>query len=279
MSHQPVTRTIAASLLALAIPAVAAEGDTPAPAPTSEPSLEQRLQALDQEVRILKRKNEIAAEESAAKAKDAVKPTAGEGGFSLANADKSYTLKLGLLVQADGRFYLADEDRQGTDTFALAKVRPQFSGTLAGWVDYRFLPEFAGTVGLQDAFVDFKLHPTFQVLVGKAKVPLGLERAQSDTSLLFPERGITDRLVPNRDVGVQLHGDVGLLGYRVGYYNGAADGTSRDTDSADDKSAAGRLWSTPFETADSDWINGLLIAVGGSYGYEETASDLPGGTQ
>lgn len=284
MPHHPVIRTLAASLVALAAsPAVAAEGDAPIPAPApaqaDAPTLEQRLQQLDQEVRILKRRNELAAEESAAKAKEAVKPTAGDGGFGLASADKAYTLRLGLLVQADGRFHLADEDRQGTDTFTLAKVRPQFSGTLAGWLDYRFLPDFAGNaVTLQDAFVDARLHPSVQVLIGKAKVPLGLERTQSDTALLFPERGITDRLVPNRDVGIQLHGDVGVLSYGVGLYNGAADGASRDGDINDDKSVAGRLWSTPFKAADSDWINGLLIGIGGSYGSEESAAALPGGS-
>jgi phosphate-selective porin OprO/OprP len=281
MTHR--IHTLVASLVVLTAPAFTAEGGAPAPVPVprSAPeigqTLEQRLQALDQEVRILKRKQEIAQEEAAAKAKDAVKPTAGDTGFGIANADKSFTLKLGLLVQADGRFWLADEDRQGTDTFTLAKVRPQFSGTLGGWLDYRFLPEFAGTVGVQDAFVDAKLHPTFQVLIGKAKVPFGLERAQSDTATIFPERGITDRLAPNRDVGVQLHGDAGPFGYGIGYYNGAADGSSRDTDINDDKATTGRVWVTPFKESDSDWLNGLVLAGGGSIGYEETAGALPGG--
>src|SRR5687768_12671908 len=80
-----------------------------APAADEVPTIEQRLQALDQEVKILKRKAEIEAENAAAKAvtaKDAPKFTANaKDGFSLSSADGSYKLRIGGSAQIEGVFY------------------------------------------------------------------------------------------------------------------------------------------------------------------------------
>lgn len=284
-SRLHLTTTLA--LLATAVPWAAAE-DTPPPAPAPQ-SLEDRLSELDQEVRILKRKAELADEAAAAKSKTSTSASAGEGGFTLASADKAFTLKIGALVQTDGRFRVGDKTEDWAtaannwgpyqNTLTLAKVRPQLSGVLYQWIDYRVLTEFAGTVGVQDAYIDANFHPAARVLVGKAKVPFGLERGQSDTVTLFPERGLTDRLAPNRDTGVNIHGDLfPQLTYWVGVYNGSLDGSTRDTDVEDEKTVALRLWSTPLKTSDSDWLNGLSIGFGATAGYEKLATGINAGT-
>jgi hypothetical protein len=82
------------------------------------------------------------------------------------------------------------------------------------------------------------------------KEPVGLERLQSGANLLFIERGLPTQLVPNRDVGVQLHGKVwgNTLAYQVGYFNGVEDGGSGDIEVTDDgKDPAARLFVHPFD--------------------------------
>src|SRR5215203_5529907 len=67
-------------------------------------SLSQRVEELDQQVRILTRLRELAADSAIAAAKDKVTPTASaKDGFSLKSADGKYTLRLRGYVQSDGR--------------------------------------------------------------------------------------------------------------------------------------------------------------------------------
>jgi hypothetical protein len=75
---------------------------------------------------------------------------------------------------------------------------------------------------VQDAWVDVKLHAAARVKVGKLKSPFGLERLQSATALGFVERGFPTALAPNRDVGVQVWGDVagGVVSWAAGVFDG-----------------------------------------------------------
>ncbi len=246
----------------------AAEGDLP--------TLEQRLAELDQEVRILKRTSEIAAEETAAKAKTASSTSVNDKGFSWASGDKVFSLKIGAYVQTDGRFYLDDDNTTPllVDKFLVRRARVVFSGGLGPWIDYRVMPDFAASTILQDAYVNAKIAPAFQIQVGLQKAPVGLERLRSGSALTFLERGYPTNLAPNRDVGLQLHGDVGTFGrYEVGVFNGTPDGAaSVATDVNDDKDGAARLWLTPFAATGFDLLRGLGFGVGGTLGFATGAT-------
>jgi phosphate-selective porin OprO/OprP len=63
-------------------------------------------------------------------------------------------LKIRGLLQADGRFFAKSETLQANDTFLIRRFRPAIEGTLFSIVDYRLIPEFAGTVQILDAYVD-----------------------------------------------------------------------------------------------------------------------------
>src|ERR1043165_5709990 len=160
-----------------------------APAADEVPTVEQRLQALDQEIKILKRRNEIAAEEAAAKAttaKDAPKFTANaKDGFSLSSADGAYKLRVGGSAQIEGVFYLSDEDVPQTNTFFVRRVRPSFEGTVAKYFDYQLVLDFspaspsAAVNTVLDANVTANIDPALKIKVGRFKVPFGLEFLQS----------------------------------------------------------------------------------------------------
>ena len=234
-------------------------------------SLLQKLDALDQEVKILKRQRELEQEALAARPKDAPQVVAGADGFSLKTADGSYVLRLRGLNQADSRFFIDEEKDPFINGFFIRRLRFVMEGTIAKNFDFRFMPDFAGgVVQLLDAYVDARLAPEFKARFGKFKPPVGLERLQSPQNLLFIERGLPTSLVPNRDIGVQLHGDLfaGALQYQVGVFNGVPDGRNSDLDIHDNKDYAARLFATPFAKSDISALEGLGIGIAGSTGNE-----------
>ncbi|HEU5070220.1 MAG TPA: porin [Verrucomicrobiae bacterium] len=233
--------------------------------------LKQQIQQLDQKVRVLERKQEL-DQEAAAKAKPAPVLSVGEKGFALESADGAFKLRLRSLVQADARFYPDDGGVSGNDTFLIRRARLEFTGTLYDKFDFRVMPDFAGsTPTLLDAWLNWQIKPEFQVLAGKVKVPVGLERYQSRENNLFNEMGYPTSLVPNRDIGLALHGEVldRKLDYYVGVFDGTTDGGSTVTDTDDEKTVAARLFVTPFATSDNDALKGLGLGIAGTYGDSE----------
>lgn len=244
-------------------------------------TITQRLHDLDQKLRILERKWELAQEEAAAKAKEAPALVAGKDGFSLKSADSKFQLKLRGYVHSDGRFFLADDEKRFVNTFLMRRIRPIFEGTLDKNFDFYLMLDFGGgTTVIQDAHVDFHYSPKARVRVGKLKEPFGIERLQSGANLLFVERALPNNLVPNRDVGAQLHGELakGAVTYAVGVFNGVADGASADNDNGDEKDFVGRLFLLPFKNTSATVLQAFGLGVAGSSGTQQgsvTAPNLP----
>ena len=237
----------------------------------SDTLLQRRLEELDQKIRIIERQREIEKEEADKKVKSTPIVGAGKDGFFLKSADGDYLLKIRALSQADGRFFIAEQGDANVTTFGIRRMRLLFEGTLSRIFDFRLMPDFAGSViVLQDAYLDIRFVPELKLRSGKFKEPVGLERLQSPQNLLFIERALPTNLVPNRDVGVQLHGDLfeGGLSYAVGIFNGVPDGGSADIDNHDDKDAAARLFMTPFVKSESRVLEGFGLGVAGSYGKQ-----------
>ena len=136
------------------------------------------------------------------------------------------------------------------------------------------MPDFAGSrLVVQDAYVDVRYWSFLKVRFGKFKVPFGLERLQGETSTTFAERGLPTQLVPNRDLGVQVFGEIaeGTLAYQVGVFNGVADGGSSDGDATDDKEGAARVFVRPFATGPKIVKN---LGVGGAVTYGDKTANL-----
>ena len=120
-----------------------------------------------------------------------------------------------------------------------------------------------------DAYANYRYAPEWQVQVGKFKGPVGLEALQSDPSLWFNERSLVTDLVPNRDLGIELHGDIlgGRISYALGVFNGGTDysGTTVNSSFQDDKAFEGRVFFQPWKTTDNKALRGLGFGVGGTY--------------
>lgn len=201
-------------------------------------------------------------------------------GFFLQSDDGKHKLRLGAIVQFDGRTFFADDDDPRTDQWTFRSLRPELAGTLFGRFDFRLMPDFAGSrVVVQDAYVDLRATDAIRLRFGKFKVPFGLERLQSETATLFAERGLPTQLAPNRDLGVQIFGDLagGAFSYQAGLFNGVADGGSGDGDVSDDKELAARVFVKPLAKV-SPLLAELGLGAAVTYGDKQgtlAVTDLP----
>jgi phosphate-selective porin OprO and OprP len=203
---------------------------------------------------------------------------AGQDGFAVQSANGDFRLQMGLLVHADGRFGLDDSSQAVVDTFAFRRLRPYLRGRFSRRFEFYFNPDFAGgTLVIQDAYVDVVFAPAVRVRAGKGKTPFGLERLHSASNLLFFNRALPTALAPNRDLGIQVLGDIsgGTISYLVGAMNGVTDGGSSDIDTNDSKDVSGRLVARPFNKLATSPLKGLGLAISGSTGSATGAAALP----
>ena len=209
----------------------------------------------------------------------AVPVTAGwQDGFFIQSNNGDFRLQIGLLVHADGRFGVDDSNQAVPDVFAFRRLRPYLRGRFSRRFEFYFNPDFAGgTLVVQDAYVDTVFAPAFRIRAGKGKTPFGLERLHSASNLLFFNRAMPTALAPNRDLGVQVLGDIsgGVVSYLAGVMNGVPDGGSADVDTNDSKDVSGRLIVRPFNRIGSSPLRGLGLAMSGSKGRQTGAGALP----
>ncbi len=192
-----------------------------------------------------------------------------KNGFTLLSETGDFVLKLTGYAQADGRFATGDDARAVTNAFLMRRVRPIVQGTVAKYFDFYINSDFgSGTTVLQDAYADVRFTPKLRFRAGKNKTPFGIERLQSGQNLLFVERALPNNLVPNRDVGLQVHGELGqgVFTYQAAVLNGVPDGGSVDIGTNDGKDLAGRVFLQPWRTKGTSPLRGLGLGVAATKG-------------
>lgn len=241
-----------------------------------------QVQELDQKVRILERQRELDQQAAADAAKTQPKITLDQNGFSFSSANSNFIASLHGIIQLDSRTFLADGGgTAGKDTFLLRRARPIFTGTVFHNFDFNFTPDFGGSgVVIYDAYLNYHYNPSFQIEGGRFKSPVGLEALQTDTWLAFNERSLVTDLVPNRDMGFELHGDLlsGRVSYAAGIFNGTPDYITPPASTQavdDDKAFEGRLFLQPFKTTSEAYLQGLGFGVGGSYEDDDATAASP----
>lgn len=223
-------------------------------------SLEQRLEQLEAEVEALR------------KAPSGIR--ADGSGLTVSSPDGAYAFRFRATVQTDGRFFFGD-DEPSNSTFLLRRLRPTFQGQLGKLVGFRLTTDLdESSASIIDAYIDVHLASSLTLRSGFVKGPVGLERLQSAANLAFNERAFPTEVAPNREIGVQLQGDVldKRLSWVLGVYNGAADGRSGSSNPDDQFELAGRLFAHPF-AGRGGALDGLGIGVGGSYGEKQGAGN------
>jgi phosphate-selective porin OprO/OprP len=226
---------------------------------------------LDQKLRILERKEEIEAEETAARAKETAQLSVGPAGFVLRSADTNFVLRIRGLAQMDTRTFFDDNPlSDGNSGFLLRRARIGLDGVFYRDFDYQFVTDFGGPNGIQvlDANVAYRFRPELRFRVGKFKSPVGYEQLVNVPNLLFNERSLVTDLVPIRNSGAQFEGDTPdqRLSYAAGVYTPAGDGRNGGLfDHGDDLEFGGRILAQPFKGGSRAWLEGLGFGVGGTF--------------
>ncbi|RIZ68727.1 MAG: hypothetical protein D0528_06665 [Methylococcales bacterium] len=248
------------------------------------------VEKLNRKVNTLERKLEVQDEVNTGAFQKLPVFDVGENGFRITSSDKKHQVRIRGAIQADGRFFSEDGSQRSTDSFDLKQARIWLEGYVFKNIYYKLMPDFAaGGNILPDAYIDYAYDPAINLLVGKFKPSLSLERLQGDSDGTFLERAFPTYLASNRDVGIQVHGAFGkpgysaesvpgpidsrnFLTYQLAVENGAGDDGSPNNNAGatyDSKEFVGRVFSHPFQHT-TPWLEGFGFGLAGSYGDSNT---------
>jgi phosphate-selective porin OprO/OprP len=202
----------------------------------------------------------------------------GRDGFVLESEDRAFVLKIRGYLQGDGRLFVDAGDSGPPHTFVVRRARPILEGTVFRYFGFRLMPDFGGgTATVQDAHVDARPLSELSFRVGKFKAPFGIERLMNAPNLLFVERAFPTLLAPNREIGVEVYGDLwdGTLTYAVGVFNGVADGGSTDGDTDEGKDVIGRIFAHPLRPLAIPALRGLGLGFAASWGRARGTLETP----
>jgi phosphate-selective porin len=180
--------------------------------------------------------------------------------------------------QMDWQIY-RPEVKATPDLFRFARRRFAVEGTaLKGDIEYEISRETAETdFRWKDVYGNWRTFRRFQLRGGRFRIPFSLDQLTGPTNLDFIDRSrIADRLAPNRDTGLMLHGRTSENGpkYQIGYFfndgDNAADRFNQRTGQA---TWAGRLTAEPQKLLGKLGSVFETLTIGGAF----TTSRLPEG--
>jgi phosphate-selective porin OprO and OprP len=280
LERQVLAGTNAPAATSQAAPALTTNAVSPSAA-------DKKIEQLDEKVRGLERQQARDQQTMAETRQLSSLISIGPEGFRARSADSNWMVALHATLQVDSRTFFDDGGIKGNDGFLLRRARPIIEGTIYRDFDFNLTPDFgsgangvtaAPTPQIYDAYLNYRYIPELQLRAGKFKSPVGLEQLQSDVNTAFNERALVTDLVPTRDLGVALHGQIlgEVVNYTAGIFNGVGDARLATTsDFEDDKDFEGRLFVEPLRRADIPALRRLGLGVGGSYGSSSTANALP----
>lgn len=112
-------------------------------------------------------------------------------------------LSMGGYVQIDGR-WLSGASTRAPDGMLIRRARLVFDASRADGWHLRLQPDFGqGRVLVQDAFAGYQ-RTGLSIRAGRFRPAFGVERMQSSSTLLSPERGLVNSLMPSRSFGLQV---------------------------------------------------------------------------
>ena len=203
-----------------------------------------------------------------------------ERGLIFRSQDNEHMIRLGGLLQFDDRQFV-NAGTTDMSKFLIRRARPYVAGYFYDDWEYRFAPEFALSspnaqsyqTTIADAFINYDTIDEIQVQAGKFTVPLGLEMLTPAAFIPFSERSLTSNLIPNRDIGVMIHGS--LFSDKLSWAAMVGAGARNDTVQSGLDYGTGpvgyfRLFCQPFrdESEVPEELEGLHFGVGGNIGWQ-----------
>jgi phosphate-selective porin OprO/OprP len=255
---------------------IQAQKKAPAAVAAAPVALEQRVSTLE------KQQAATAATASEIKENAAVVHYDYGKGLTVSSPDKRLQLRMSSYFQFDDHAFIGDGPAGNNDQFFIRSARPILEAKYDKF-SARLMMDFGNNqTQLLDAYGDYKVADAFNIRVGKFKDPIGIERWQSEQNVLFVERGMTTNLVPYRDNGIGVYGNLipDTLEYQLAFTNGAPDLVNGTNGLDNDQTVSGRVFAHPFHDAGVKSLEGVGIGVAGSYGNHNgsaASTDLTSG--
>jgi len=227
---------------------------------------------------IVERNQELVQDDLKAKAEKTPTIEVGAKGLAVTSPDKQYSLRLRAYAQADTRTFQHNTNTNNVDNFLIRSARPILDAKMGDYVNGRIMLDFGNNqTRLTDAYADIKTDSDSKLLafrIGKQKLPVGLERWQSEQETPFVERGLATNLVPFRDIGVSAFGEIfpNQLEYNIGVGNGAVDLGDNTGAAGDNKDVNARIFAHPFSGLA---FSGLGVGLAGTYGNHTGTATSP----
>ncbi len=201
-------------------------------------------------------------------------------GFGFTSEDGKDSLFIHWLVQADGYGYLGERPPgiASRSTFTLGFAGLQLDATLRGiWHSSVLVDYSESRLTLLDGFVEGRFARAFIVRIGKFETPLSEERLTPKFLLPWISTGVPSFLVPARDIGAQILGEVadGRLAYNLALVNGSYGGALTDNDVDSYKDVMGRLYAHPFKDSAARALGTLGVGIGASLGDRRGTAAAP----
>lgn len=201
-------------------------------------------------------------------------------GFCITSTDDFFCISVTTLLQADARFVIPDYIARGANNFFIRRARFIIDGRVGSGFSYRLTPDFSlgGSTHLFDAWIHYAFSPGLGLRFGKVRPPLGLERLLNEGDLKFIQRGLPSNLVPIREIGIMVCGDVydKRLEYEIGIFNGTHDLGLSVSDNNNAKDLEARFFFFPFKKAYSSVLDNLAFGCGGSWGVHSGGNCIAG---
>ncbi len=148
--------------------------------------------------------------------------------------------------------FIADETEGTANQFLIKRARVGAVGVLTDKISVNLIGGFVEppdrTPALVNAFIDFDIHPLFQVRTGQFLLPFGLEGPEPIFLNPAIERTMAIRRLNTfrmfRDVGIQFGGRSSVLNYKFAVVNGKG---ANQAEEFDPKDVMGRIGITPVQ--------------------------------
>jgi phosphate-selective porin OprO and OprP len=147
--------------------------------------------------------------------------------FILRSADGEYTMRLTGRVHFKGQFPLDGPASDADDSYLqLRRIRTGVEGKLAKYYQYKIEYDFGrDSAVLTDGYLGLTHFGGANLRMGRYKVPFSVEELTSSNSIRFVERSLINRFAPSRMIGASVIGSSGNVGYHLGAFDGAVDGS------------------------------------------------------
>lgn len=185
---------------------------------------------------------------------------------------KNDYFSVGALLQTIGDYQYNRLAGTGNNGYSIGNARLQIFGEVNQSFGYQLQANFIKNPAVLDANMYYHLMPQMTVKAGLFKSPFSGEFLRSAAALDFVNRStVVNQLAPNRQIGVQLGGDLseGKLRYRAGVFNGNGFDINRNNDGY-------FLYAARMEThisTDEEAENKIIFALNSSYEQKDQEAD------